>query len=630
MCGICGIVGPAADAPSAVSRVRDMMALIAHRGPDGEGIESGRGFVFGHRRLAIIDIEGGRQPMRSPDGRYALTYNGEIYNHVELRRDLAERGERLRTASDTEVLLHTLITRGVDGLSALNGMYAFAFADEATGEWLLVRDPFGIKPLYYTQVRGGIAFASEIKALLSHPDARARSDWTALQQYLTFQFCLGDRTLFQGINKLEPGTWIRGRGADITARGTFWDLDWNIDTDHTDSYFRNHLRDLLQDSVRLQMRSDVPVGAYLSGGLDSSLVVSMAARHTAVPLPVFTGRFAEGPAYDETPYARLVAATAGANYREVVPDAESFVDLLPRLIYHLDEPVAGPGVFPQYMVSRLASEQGVKVVLGGQGGDEIFGGYARYIVGYLEQALKGAIFQTQEEGVHVVTLSSIIQNLPLLQQYTPMLSHFWKDGLFEPMDARYFRLIDRSPDLERLLSQEARASFSRAEIFEAFRSIFHHPGTQSYVNKMTHFDLKTLLPALLQVEDRVSMAVSMEARVPLLDTRIAESVSRMPPMVKFKGGQTKYIFRQAIADLLPDAILERKDKMGFPVPLTDWMRKGPVRDFVQDVLGSRRCRERGLFDPAGLDFVMNSDVAFGRQLWGVLCLELWHRQFIDL
>jgi asparagine synthase (glutamine-hydrolysing) len=259
----------------------------------------------------------------------------------------------------------------------------------------------------------------------------------------------------------------------------------------------------------------------------------------------------------------------------------------------------------------------------------VFGGYARYLAGYLEQALKGAIFETQEEGRHLVTLESIIPQLPLLQQYEPLLAQFWSEGLFQPMDARYFHLIDRSQDLARLLTPELQAGFDRERLFTAFQGVFNHPQTRSYINKMTHFDQKTLLPALLQIEDRVSMAVSLESRVPLLDTRIVDLVTTMPPPMKFQGGRTKAVLKQAARTLLPGAILERKDKMGFPVPLGEWMRGGPVRDFVGDMLLSRSSRERGIFRPEGLAALLARPGVGARPLWGALCLELWHRRFLD-
>lgn len=629
MCGIAGIITHNRPLDDRVQVLEEMLRRLAHRGPDDSGIEHCSGHaLLGHRRLAIIDIEHGRQPMLSSDGRYLLICNGEIYNYLELRQTLIQQGEKFKTFSDTEVLLRLLIREGENALGRLNGMFAFVFYDRKTNHWLAVRDHFGIKPLYYTRAGEEFVFASEIKALLAHPDIEARRDDQALHQYLTFQFCLEDRTLFRNIKKIKPGHLIRGHGPDIIDDVCYWDTDYRIDQYHTEQYFTDKLRDLMADSVRLQLRSDVALGGYLSGGLDSSLVCAMAAEHLQSPVPMFHGRFAEGPEYDESAHARELAEFAKGKYLEVVPSANDFVKELPDLIYSLDEPLAGPGLFPQHQVSRLAREH-VTVVLGGQGGDEIFGGYARYLVGYLEQALKGAIFETQEEGRHLVTLESIIPQLPLLRQYHPLLSHFWSEGLFEPMDARYFRLIDRSQGLRGLLNPELFDLFDHERLYAEFQAVFNHPETKSYINKMTHFDQKTLLPALLQIEDRVSMAVSLESRVPLLDTRIVDLVTTMPPPLKFQGGAPKHILKKATRSILPASILKRKDKMGFPVPLKEWMKQGPVRDFAGDVLLSRSSRERGIYRPQALESMIDDQGVGGRQLWGALCLELWHRNFID-
>jgi len=440
---------------------------------------------------------------------------------------------------------------------------------------------------------------------------------------------LETRTLFQGIRKLEPGTACVWKPGDSEPQiRPYWRLRFDIDLDHTEGFFRDTLLSLLQDSVRLQLRSDVPVGAYLSGGLDSSTVSILAANSYGAKFAVFCGRFVESEAYDESRYARLVADSIGATYHDIVPTAEEFVSSLPLLLYHLDEPAAGPGLFPQYVVSREASRH-LKVVLGGQGGDEVFGGYARYLVGYLEQALKGAIYETQEEGRHIVTLASIIPNLSQLQGYQPLMQRLWSGGLFESMEARYFRLVDRSDGLRDLLTPDHLRRRDTAALFEKFHTLFNQPDTLSYFNKMTHFDLKTVLPALLQVEDRVSMAVSLESRVPLLDRRIVELVASIPPAMKFCGGQTKYILRKAIGNLLPEAILNRRDKMGFPVPLKEWSERGIVRDFFCDILSSQKFQTRGIFEPRATAALIDTEGRFGRQLWGAVCLELWSQVFLD-
>jgi asparagine synthase (glutamine-hydrolysing) len=628
MCGISGIIASHELGPGREQTVRSMLHSIRHRGPDGEGVAQLENAVLGHLRLAIIDLDHGQQPMYSDDERYVLVYNGEIYNYVELRQTLTQQGVHFDSFSDTEVLLRALLHGGKQAVKRLNGMFAFLLYDRQTKEWIAARDPFGIKPLYYCTVGDEFVFASEIKALLEHPLVRPTRDERALQQYLTFQFCLGDRTLFEGVRKLEPGMIMTGRGGQILDVERYWDNDYNIDQYHTEEYFTDRLRALVDDSVRLQIRSDVPLGGYLSGGVDSSLVCSLAAGHLEPPFEMFHGRFAEGPAYDESEYAKAVVAEARGVYHEIVPSAADFVEMMPKIIEAMDEPVAGPGVFPQMCVSRLARDH-VKVVLGGQGGDEIFGGYARYLVGYLEQALKGAILENQEEGRYLVTLESIVPNLAVLKEYRPLLAQFWSDGLFGDMDARYFRLIDRSPDLEHLLTPDLKAAGDRDALFEDFARIFNHPDTKSYINKMTHFDQKTLLPALLQIEDRVSMAVSLESRVPLLDTRIVDLVTTMPPPLKFQGGRTKHMLKKAVKAVVPAAVLNRKDKMGFPVPLKEWMAAGPVKEFVGDVLLSQRSRERGIYRPEALEQMLTHQGVGGRQLWGALSLELWHQRFMD-
>ena len=629
MCGLASIHSSGRVLDDRVDVLKVMLKRMAHRGPDGEGqIHIPGQALFGHRRLSIIDIEHGLQPMCSNDKRYTLIFNGEIYNYLELRQSLIQQGAHFVTFSDTEVLLKLLIREGANAITRLNGMFAFIFHDRENNTWIAARDPFGIKPLYYANVGDELLFASEIKSLLVHPAIKAKRDEVALHQYLALQFCLDEKTLFAGVQKIKPGFYFMGRGAAIERRVCYWDTKYQIDQYHTEEYFVDRLRALLDDSVRMQLRSDVPLGSYVSGGLDSSLVSMLAAQHLDAPLPMFHGRFAEGAEYDESGYAKAVANEANGFYLEVVPTAQEFVDSLPDLIYALDEPLAGPGLFPQFAVSKLA-RQHVKVVLGGQGGDEIFGGYARYLVGYLEQAIKGAIFETQEEGRHLVTLESIIPQLSLLKQYRPLLSQFWSKGLFEDMDQRYFHLIDRSSGLEDVLHPDTLLGFDREQLFSDFQRVFNHADTQSYINKMTHFDQKTLLPALLQIEDRVSMAVSLESRVPLLDTRIVDLVTSMPPSLKFQGGKGKHVLKKAVKNLLPSLVLDRKDKMGFPVPLAEWMKGGVVRDFVGDTLLSQRSLQRGIFKIEALQNMLSSQGVGGRQLWGALSLELWHQRFID-
>jgi asparagine synthase (glutamine-hydrolysing) len=486
----------------------------------------------------------------------------------------------------------------------------------------------GIKPLYYCESDQGLFFSSEIKALVKSKILKAEVNQSALHEYLTYQFCLEEKTLFKGIQKINPGHFAKGKVHEPIHETKYWDTNYSIDQYHSEDYLQEQLINLLHDSVKIQMRSDVPVGVYLSGGVDSSAVAMLANEHAGGGLSVFHGKFNEGAAFDESYYARKIAQEISANWHEVIPTSTDFVKEFQNLIYYLDEPVAGPGSFPQLLVSKLAAKN-VKVVLGGQGGDELFCGYARYLIGYLEQSLKGGIFETQEEGKHIVQLSTIIKSLPLLKEYVPLIKSFWQDGLFGEMDARYFRLIDRSPNLEKLLHPDLIRSYRKDEIFSGFQKIFNHPDTSSYINKMTHFDLKTLLPALLQVEDRMSMAASLESRVPLLDHRIVDFVTSMPPATKFNAGQTKYILKKALKNIVPPEVLHRKDKMGFPVPINIWLTTPSFKSFVNDLLLSKASKERGVFSVAEIERMINTDQGFSRQLWGALSLEVWFQTFID-
>jgi asparagine synthase (glutamine-hydrolysing) len=628
MCGIAGIVARERGRAPDAQRLRVMMDTLAHRGPDGEGEWCDGPVALGHKRLAIIDLDTGRQPMSNEDGSIWIIFNGEIYNYVELRRELV-RHHQFRTQSDTEVILHLYEELGERCLERLNGMFAFVIWDARQQKLFAARDRIGIKPFYYTIDADHLAFASEPKALLAGGFASAEPDRQGLEEYITFQFCLGDRTLFRDVRKLEPGHYMTFRPArdHSPAVVCYWNYRYELDFHHTDEYFREQLVWLLNDSIRMQLRSDVPVGAHCSGGLDSSTVVTLAAKQFPHRFQTFTGAFREGPQYDETRYARAVADGVNAIYHDVWPSAQEFVDVMPHLIYMMDEPAAGPGMFPQYCVSKLARDH-VKVVLGGQGGDELFGGYARYLVAYLEQALQGAIYGTGDDSRHVVTWDSIAPSLAMLRQYKPLLQSFFRDGLFDAMDRRYFRLVSRVEDADSLFTRDVWSSESRERMFSAFAQIFNDTATKSYFNKMTNFDLKTLLPALLQVEDRTSMSVSLESRVPLLDHRIAELVTTMPAGVRFQGGDSKRVFRDAVAPFLPNVVSTRRDKMGFPVPLAEWMR-GPVRDFVNDTLLSSQARQRGIYQPAAVERLIQHEGTFGRGLWGLLSLELWYQAFAD-
>lgn len=607
--------------------LQKMATVIHHRGPDEEGIFIDGNCGFFHKRLSIIDLATGQQPMTLEN--FTIVFNGEIYNYIELREELIRKGHQFRTTSDTEVILHMYKEYGDEFVNRLNGMFAFIIYDMAFRKVYIARDHFGIKPLYWYHNKNLILFGSEIKAILAHPEIKAIPAMDSMYEYLTFQFIIGEGTMFQKISKVQPGHYMT---IDLNLwklkSVNYWKPNFSTDFFHTEKYFISELQKILDDTIMQQMRSDVPVGTYLSGGMDSSLVTIMAARLVDHPIKSFSGAFNEGPEFNELHYARIAAKRANAELFEIFPSEQEFIDLLPKLIYQLDEPVAGPGLFPQYMVSKFASNH-VKVILGGQGGDEIFGGYARYLVAYLEQAIKGSIFESNEEAEHIVTLDSILPNLPSLKQYLPMIKGFWKEDVFEPMDRRYYNLINRMGSTINFLQPEFLKGRNENEIFGKFSQHFNLPDTKSYYNKMTQFDLTGSLPALLQVEDRVSMAVSIESRVPLLDRRIIDLISRMPAKMKFKGGELKYLMKRTIKNTIPTEILKRKDKMGFPVPLHLWS-KNKSRDFIMDTFLSKNSKERNILNTRYIEKMINSEQPFSRGLWGLLSLEIWYNQFIDI
>ncbi len=466
MCGIAGVYNPAEQpVPGLDGMLEVMNDLLQHRGPDGQGTwaHPHRHVGLAHRRLSIIDLGNGAQPMTDRQGNW-LTFNGEIYNYVELRQELGP--ECFATGSDTEVILHAWRRWGPACLERLRGMFAFALWDESSQTLFCARDRFGIKPFYYTTADGLFYFASEAKALLPFVPG-IETDLDGLKEYLYFQFCLEGKTLFKDIRELAPGHCLTASPAGLRVR-RYWQVYYQLDLDHTEKYFTDRLAQLLAESIDLHKRSDVPIGAYLSGGLDSSIVATLATQQSGSGFAGFLGKFSVSEKYDESRYARAVADERGFPLYEIDITPRDFLDNIAKVLYHLDYPVAGPGSFPQYMVSRLAAAHR-KVVLGGQGGDEIFGGYVRYLIAYFEQCIKAAIDGTMHNGNFIVTYESIIPNLVTLREYKPLLGEFWREGLFEDLDRRYFRLVNRAP----ALGDEVRWDvLARYDVYETFARLF--------------------------------------------------------------------------------------------------------------------------------------------------------------
>jgi asparagine synthase (glutamine-hydrolysing) len=627
MCGISGVFNlKNTEVRNLKNIVQVMSDLQKHRGPDGEGMWCHKSKVlgFGHRRLSIIDLSTGTQPMKNSK-QNVIVFNGEIYNYIELKNEL-KGFYRFKTKSDTEVVLAAYEKWGRECIHHFRGMFSFALWDEDKHQLFCARDRFGIKPFYYLSSNGIFYFASEAKALIPFVN-KIKTNYSTLKQYFVFQLPLGEQTLFEDIKQLLPGHSLIIKKGSIKI-DKYWDVLYKHDLEHTQIYFQNKLREILNDSISLHLRSDVPVGVYLSGGLDSG-IISVLARKTQPKgiFKAFNGRFDLGSEYDESNYASEIAKANNLRLSVIDISSNDFIKNIEKVIYHLDYPVAGPGSFPLYMVSKAASKH-LKVILGGQGGDEIFGGYVRYLIAYFEQCIKGAIEGTSKSTHFIVTYESIIPNLVALKTYIPTLKEFWSEGLFDERDRRYFRLINRGNTLKDEINWN---TFEPYSAFNDFKKIFWGDNVleKSYFDSMTNFDFKTLLPALLQVEDRMGMAHGLESRIPFLDHALVELIATVPSIIKFEGGNLKKSLTSTFSDILPQSVINRKDKMGFPVPLNMWA-KNELKEFLQDTFNSQKAKQREYLNPNfDISTLLTSNLGYNRKLWGLLSLELWQKQFHD-
>lgn len=626
VCGISGIVNLHQNPIRHLEhKISVLNSLIQHRGPDGEGIWTNdrQSIGLGHRRLSIIDLSSSASQPMVGTNKTVLSFNGEIYNYIELRDQLSNSWDFHTHNSDTETILAAYAKYQYDSVHHLRGMFAFALWDEKNNRLFCARDRFGIKPFYYTVVDGNFVFASEAKALLPFL-SEIETDEVALAEYLTFQYTLGEETIFKGIRQLLPGHVLKIENGRVSI-WRYWDVRYCINSEQNESYYYQKLEELLHDSIQIHLRSDVKVASYISGGVDSSLIGILASNQQGGLAGAFHGRFMEYPGYDESAYALSVAEQTNQEFHCIDITAKDFEKNIRKVIYHLDFPCAGPGSFPQYMVSQLASEN-VKVILGGQGGDEIFGGYARYLVCYLEQALKNSIC-SGKEPISELSLSSILPSLPMLQEYLPMIRSSWKDNLFGNLTDRYFKISDRSHDITDEINWGA---VSRDGVFQRFSELFNSSNVSDsgHFNKMLHFDLKCSLPALLQVEDRMSMAHGLESRVPFLDHPIAEFLATIPPQIKFKKGQMKYMLKETFRNSIPKKIMSRRDKMGFPVPLKEWF-SGDLKTMIYDIFNSPNAYSREIFKTENILANLPEMSQFSRKIWALLSLELWFQEFHD-
>ena len=626
MCGIAGFAengdfrAHAGQNEADFHLVHGMCDVIRHRGPDDEGIHVEPGVGIGMRRLSIIDLSTGHQPIHNEDGTVWVVFNGEIYNFRQLRRELEAAGHCFYTSSDTEVIVHAYEAWGESAFARLRGMFAIALWDRRASTLLLARDRAGIKPLHYTQTGSRLFFASEMKSLLAAGAVEPEIDLEALDHYLSFLYTPRDRSMFKGVCKLPPGHLLRWRhGRSEISR--YWSIAADTAFAGTEHEAATELRRILAGAVESHMISDVPLGAFLSGGVDSSIVVGLMAAASATPVRTFSIGFDE-PQFDELEHARAVATRFGTEHHEFVvrPDALSILD---RLVAHFDEPFADSSAIPTWYVSQMA-RQHVTVVLSGDGGDELFGGYDRYLPHPRVARFDAAPLPGRRAAAAVIW--------PLLPHGAlgkNFLRHVARDD-----DGRYLDSIAFfQPDEKRALYSSALArSLSGTDAEATLARHFERFARLPRNDRVMRFDFETYLPEdVLTKVDRMSMAHSIESRVPLLDNEVIDFAARLPATMKIRNGRRKHVLKRAVADLLPESILDRR-KQGFGVPLAAWFRGG-LTDIFSDVLRSPRARQRGYFEPVAVDRVLDEHLAGRRdrslQLWQLLMFELWHREYLD-
>ena len=626
MCGFVGAFNFDENVPICRERLILANDLISHRGPDDEGYFLDGPLAFAHKRLSVIDLsEDGRQPLSDQNGRYWIVYNGEIYNHVELRSELTAKGYKFNSQSDTEVLLYSYIAYGKDCLDKLEGMFAFAIWDKRERTLFAARDPFGIKPFYFIDNGSTFFFASEIKALLCLSGIERAINPTALADYLTFQYILGRKSLFKNIVKLEPGTYLHVTHTGVTNPKIYWKPRFdkiNLSEEDASEQFLN----LLTQSVRQQLRSDVPLGAHLSGGLDTAAIVGLTSRMSSIPVSTFTAGFqATGGIFDDTDMARVTANFNNTSHYVAYPDATDFINHFEEICWHLDEPTAAPGSIPQYFVSKLASEH-VKVVLGGQGADELAGGYARYILAYLDANLRSSI-----SGRHPpdLTYAEIEPGLRQLANYGPLMGQLFTYGTGGDDALRYARLITRQQLADAPLSDDMMCELNGYDPIETFRNVFNAPGPNtSLLDRMLNYETTTWLPSLLHVEDRMSMAWSVESRVPFLSRHIADFLFSLSSATRMKNGRLKHLMRRAVENVVPPEVSTRENKIGFPVPLHEWFAH-ELKDWLADRLHSKRSTDRGIFHTQQATNISDQQLPFDRSTWGLVNIETWCRLMLD-
>jgi asparagine synthase (glutamine-hydrolysing) len=623
VCGICGKLDFDPGATVERSLVLSMLSTIRHRGPDDEGTYCAPQVGLGHRRLSIIDLTTGHQPLSNEDGSVWIVLNGEIYNYRELRPALEAQGHVFRTQTDTEVIVHLYEQYGRACVDKLRGMFAFAIWNARERELFLARDRVGIKPLYYTVTNHSLVFGSEIKALLADPELTPEVDPAMIDRFLSFYFVPGEATLFRGIRRLGPGHYLVARDGKVVTH-QYWDLEFS-ESDISLQEAESRFLELLDETVRLHMISDVPVGVLLSGGVDSTAILRYAVGKTPYPLSSYTLGFSEAVEADERPYAKLAADRCGSQHHEMTISAQDFASFMPKYVWHMEEPVCEPQAVALYYVSRMARDD-VKVLLSGEGGDEAFAGYALYRnllwLERLKTALgpfKGLARRAMAAG-HYLGSRRVAKYAQLLD--IPLESCYYS------RTSSPFRFFNSST--KDLYAADFLEHVNKGFSVEMVKDCFEKAEGASVVNRLLYCDTKTSLPDDLLVKaDKMTMANSLELRVPFLDHKLLEFAASLPANYKVRWFETKYVMKRALRGLVPDKILKRR-KVGFPVPDETWLR-GELKPWLCELLLDPATLSRGYFNRGCIERLISENVRTGsypKEVFSLATLELWHRAFL--
>jgi len=614
LCGITGLAGTDADP----ALLESMAAAIRHRGPDDGGVLADVDGGFGFRRLSIIDVAGGHQPIFNEDESAAIILNGEIYNHHELRTGLVDRGHRFRTGSDVETVLHLWEEKRERCLDDLRGMFALAIWNRRDRSLFLARDRVGKKPLYYaTLPNGGIVFGSEIKAILQHPEVKREPDLAALDQFMTLQYVPSPTTAFRGVRRIPPAHWLRWQAGKVVVE-RYWRLEYEDKFKESEAELKEELLRLLREAVSIRLESEVPLGAFLSGGIDSSAVVAFASEAMSQPLKTFSIGF-EPSAFDESRFARMVADKFHTDHQELVVTAGA-PELIDDIVWHYDQPFGDSSAVPSFHVARITRPH-VTVVLNGDGGDESFAGYDRYRLSRFASYFR--LPWAARWGLQTVARPA--------SRFLGRGKRLLEGGVRDPYEAYFATLVHVHPTRKRWLYTDDFIAHSSQELSPPLQQMRTAPHA-ALLDSMLDADVNHYLPDDLLVKmDVATMAYSLEARSPLLDQKVMEFMARVPARLKLHDGESKYLLKSALRGILPDAVLDRP-KMGFGVPLGTWLRSS-LKEMLVDTVLSDRANARGYFKPASVRAMVDAQLAGSNQyqyvLWDLLLLERWHRMFID-